>query len=175
MSSRMLEEFKDLNENPIMNCGVTVGLPNEDEPTKWKITLSGPKDTSYSGGIFLLSIQFPSNYPEAPPEICFITPIYHVNVNPRVPKSPRDEPLGHISLSTLYKWRKEYKIKEIIYHIYMLFYMGNPDSPYELDMAYEMKNNRKLFEEKIKYFTKKYASTHVIYCDREHDWNFNYP
>ena len=36
--------------------------------------------------------------------------------------------------------------------------MGNPDSPYGLDIAEELRYNRATYEEKIKYFTKKYAN-----------------
>ena len=32
------------------------------------------------------------------PEVYFNTPIYHLNVNPRAPRSSEDIPLGHISL-----------------------------------------------------------------------------
>ena len=32
---RIREEFKDLNNNPISNIGVTVGLPDEDNILEW--------------------------------------------------------------------------------------------------------------------------------------------
>ena len=40
-----------------------------------------PKDSLYSGGLFFLQIIFPNDYPNSAPEIKFITPIYHINVN----------------------------------------------------------------------------------------------
>ena len=116
-SPRILEEFKDINRNPISNCGVTVGLLNENDPTKWRISLLGPKDTSYKGGLFYLSIDFPPNYPDKAPEVCFLTPIYHVNVNPRVPKMPGSESLGHVCISTLNWWKPEYKMREVLTNI----------------------------------------------------------
>ena len=174
---RIMEEFKEINRNPISNCGVTVGLFNDGDPTRWRVSLLGPKDTSYKGGLFYLSIIFPSNYPEKAPEVCFLTPIYHVNVNPRIPTSPNSESLGHVCISTLNWWKPEYRMREVLTNIFALFYMGNPDSPYGLDRADELRNNRPIYEEKIKYFTKKYANplSSGNKIDRDHDWNFNYP
>ena len=173
---RIVEEFKDINRNPISNCGVTVGAENENY-REWKVTLLGPKDTSYKGGLFFLSIKFPESYPEKAPEVCFLTPIYHVNVNPKAPKTQGDgvESLGHVCISTLNWWKPEYRMREVLTNIFALFYMANPDSPYGLDRAEEFRDNRALYEEKIKKFTKKYAnpmSSKKIF-DRNTDWDFS--
>ena len=77
----IIKEFKNLSNNPITNIGATVGLPEEDNIYKWRVTLLGPKDTPYKGGIFYIEVKFPKYYPNSPPEIHFITPIYHPNVN----------------------------------------------------------------------------------------------
>ena len=37
MSKRNVEEYRDLNENQITNCGVTVGLVNQDSYDDWRI------------------------------------------------------------------------------------------------------------------------------------------
>ena len=174
---RIIEEYKDINRNPISNCGVTIGLMNESDYTKWRVTLLGPKDSSYKGGLFILSINFPNNYPDKAPEVCFLTPIYHVNVNPKVPRTQGEgvESLGHVCISTLNWWKPEYTMREVLTNIFALFYMANPDSPYGLDRADEFRNDRAAYEEKAKFFTKKYANpmkASKVY-DRTHDWNFN--
>ena len=155
---RIKEEYEDLRKNPITNCGIEVFLLDPNNVYEWVFTLFGPKDTSYNGGIFLLKALFPKNYPEKAPEICFISPIYHVNVNPKMPKFSGAEGLGHVCISTLNWWKKEYTMREVLASIFALFYLGNPDSPYGLDRAEEFRNNRKLFEKKVVYFTKKYAN-----------------
>ena len=48
----------NLNRNPITNCGITVGLVNEDSYKDWKVTMQGPKDTVYKGGIFFFKCSF---------------------------------------------------------------------------------------------------------------------
>ena len=104
---RISKEYIEINRNPIANCGVTVGLYDESNPMRWKVTLLGPKDSSYKGGLFYLSIDFPKDYPQKPPEVCYITPIYHVNVNPHAPKFQGGESLGHVCISTLNWWKPE--------------------------------------------------------------------
>ena len=155
---KIKDEFSEINNNPISNIGVTVGLPDEDNVFEWQCSLMGPKDTSYAGGIFFLKIKFPDNYPNEKPEVVFKTPIYHINVNPNKSNAEGAEPLGHVCISTLNWWKPESKIREVLSDIFALFYMANPDSPYGLDRAGEFRFDRALHEEKIRYFTKKYAN-----------------
>ena len=174
---RIREEYISINKKPDANIGLTAQIPDEDNIFRWDITLSGPRDTSYKGGIFILDINFPNDYPNSRPEVCFRTPIYHVNVNPIKSNLPGAEPLGHVSISTLNRWRPEYKIKEVASNIFGLLYLPNPDSPYGLDRADELRSNKKLYEEKIKYFTKKYAypanaDIRKVYSE---SWNFTFP
>ena len=172
---RIAKEYKDINRNPIGNCGVTVGLFDENDFSRWRVSLLGPKDTSYKGGLFYLSINFPNDYPTKPPEVCFMTPIYHVNVNHKAPKFPGSESLGHVCISTLNWWKPEYTMREVLTNIFALFYLGNPDSPYGLDRADEFRENRAVYEEKVKLFTKKYANPMrgSKPSDPNKDWDFS--
>ena len=178
MSKRNVEEYKNLNRNPLPNCGITVGLVDDNSYDDWKISFTGPHDTSYKNGLFFLRIHFPPDYPNKAPEVYFLTPIYHLNVNPCAPKKEGDESLGHVCISTLNWWKPEYKIKEVLLNIYSLFYMANVDSPYGINRAQEYKTNIGVYQEKVKYFTKKYAkhsnskNSKQTY-DREKDWDFN--
>ena len=174
---RVAKEYKEIHRNPISNCGVTVGLYDESNPMKWRVTLIGPKDSPYRNGLFYLSIDFPQNYPQNPPEVCFITPIYHVNVNPKAPKFQGAESLGHVCISTLNWWKPEYTMREVLTNIFALFYLGNPDSPYGLDRANEFRKNKPLYEEKVMRFTKRYAHPSKGYKEypKNQDWNFYKP
>ena len=101
MAQRAFENYIEINNNPIANCGLSIGLINKDSYMDWRITLIGPKDSPYKGGLFFLNAHFPNDYPNKPPEVYFITPIYHVNVKPTAAKSNEEESLGHICISTL--------------------------------------------------------------------------
>ena len=175
-NKRIIEEYESLKNNPNTNIGLTVRMPDKNNIFEWEATLLGPKDTSYKGGLFFLSIKFPVDYPQHPPEVCFKNPIYHVNVNPTKSNSPGAEPLGHICISTLNWWKPEYKMAEVFTNIFGLFYMANPESPYGNERADEFRYNRDLHENKIKYFTKKYANPRNDNIKIEYDdsWDFSY-
>ena len=59
--------------------GVSIGV-NEDNVFEWNITVIGPKDSPYEGGIFNAIMTFPKNYPLYPPEFKFTTEILHPNI-----------------------------------------------------------------------------------------------
>ena len=172
---KIKEEFKALNEKPITGCGISFGLVDEDNIFRWKTTINGPRDTPYYGGWFTLEIHFPDNYPEAPPEFLFTTPIYHINVNPFKSKGNEEttENLGHISLNILKFWKPEYTIEKVLIYLYSLFYEPNPNCGYGFERVYEFKENRNLYEQKIKYFTKKYANPLICKQNYNSDWDFN--
>ena len=168
--TRIKNEFNDLSQNPIAAIGVCVGMPDKNNPYEWRCTMIGPGDTSFAGGLFYLRIRFPMEYPQKGPEVLFVTPIYHVNVNHI---NQPGCPLGHICLSTLNFWNPEYTMREVLTNIFALFYLGNPDSPFGIDRQNEMRNTPDLFERKIKYFTKKYADPNIGYKEYT-NWDFTY-
>ena len=67
-------------------------------------------------------------------------------------------------------------MKEVLINIYALFYKANPESPYGLARAEEFRENKKIYEEKAIYFTKKYASPKNINIkyERDKDWDFEF-
>ena len=170
---RITQEFKDINQNPMANIGFSVGLPNEKNVFEWRCTIMGPSDTNYKNGLFYLKVLFPNNYPYEKPEVRFITPIYHVNVNHVQNYGDQIDPLGHVCISTINKWKPTNTMRQVFVDIFALFYLGNPESPFSLDRKEEMKNNRPLYEEKVKYFTNKYANIALPYKEYS-SWDFTY-
>ena len=150
---RIKEEYKDLNLHPIPDLGITVGLVEEDNPYIWDVSLIGPKDTPYIGGLFMFYLIFPKNYPEKAPEIHFHTPIYHPNVN--IHESD-NEALGNFNYSDINSWKSSDSIKKLLIDLSTIFYWPNLEKPHSLEIANEYINNRELFEKKVAYFTKKY-------------------
>ena len=169
--NKLKEEFMDINNNPILNIVATVGLPDENNLFEWRLSIIGPRDTPYNGGLFYLTLKFPENYPSYPPKVTFDTPIYHINV-----ASIGNEyvSLGEpMPLSILRRWRPDFKVRDIIISIYSLFYMNNIDCELSNVMTEEFKNNKPLYEEKIKYFTRKYANP-MIGHNKYDNWDFTY-
>ena len=168
---RILDEYKDLRDNPILNSSININLENQINPFIWKVVLIGPPDTPYNRGLFIISIQFPDNYPYSPPKIKFKTPIYHVNVNSGGGLS---QEIGKPMLSILRLWKPEYKIKDVLVSVYSLFYMNNNDCAFSPSMSEELRNNKPLYEEKIKYFTRKYADITRGANENLSNWDFTY-
>ena len=171
--NRIKIEFDDINNNPLGEIGVTIGLNDENNIFGWSATLQGPKDTGYKGGIFLLDINFPENYPESPPEILFVTPIYHLNINS---SSQTGISVGKVYCNSLNNWKNYFTMRKIFPEIFVLLYKNNPDCGYDSEKNKEFRCNRTLFEQKVKYFTKKYATPQYFgKIQKGIDWIFNYP
>ncbi|KAI6660015.1 hypothetical protein LOD99_14356 [Oopsacas minuta] len=75
---RILKELSIMQREKHPNLEL---YPNENDVGFWRMLLTGPEFTPYQSAVFLLYVRFPLNYPEGPPEIRFITPIYHCNIN----------------------------------------------------------------------------------------------
>ncbi|KAK5109335.1 hypothetical protein LTR62_007104 [Meristemomyces frigidus] len=75
---RLQSELMHLMTSP--TPGLTA-FPSASDLTKWNATLDGPSDSPYCNLHFKLTLSYPPNYPYAPPEVLFKTPVYHPNVD----------------------------------------------------------------------------------------------
>ena len=142
---RLTKELIEIQKDPPLN--ISAGS-KEDNLFEWEAVLLGPTETPYEGGIFILNIHIPKDYPMKPPNIIFQTKIYHPNINST----------GSICLDILKNnWSPSLTISKLLLSICSLLNDPNCDDPLVPDIATEYKNNYELFLKNAKEWTQFYA------------------
>ncbi|XP_033744449.1 ubiquitin-conjugating enzyme E2 4-like [Pecten maximus] len=142
---RLNKELTTLKDDPPKNCSVELVGENLFE---WQVKLTGPEDTPYAGGVFVLHLNFPTDYPFKSPKVKFHTKIYHPNINSN----------GDICVNTLdRKWSPKDTIDKVLSDVLSLFIEANADDPLVPQIASVYKGDRKRFNATAKEWTDKYA------------------
>ena len=143
---RLTHEVSEMKSNPPSNCSAG---PIGDDLRKWEGTIIGPKGSPFENGVFNLKIGFPANYPFAPPDVKFDTPVYHPNINKG----------GAICLDILKdQWSPALSISTVLLSICSLLTDPNPNDPLEPDVARMYKDNKLQYEVTARSWTEKYAA-----------------
>ncbi|PLB51690.1 putative glutaryl-CoA dehydrogenase [Aspergillus steynii IBT 23096] len=122
--------------------------PAGEDLFHWQATIMGPGDSPYSGGVFFLSIHFPTDYPFKPPKVNFTTRIYHPNINSN----------GSICLDILRdQWSPALTISKVLLSICSMLTDPNPDDPLVPEIAHVYKTDRPRYEATAREWTRKYA------------------
>ncbi|EGG14276.1 hypothetical protein DFA_12046 [Cavenderia fasciculata] len=132
--------------------GVQVWNANGERVDSLEASIIGPDETPYEHGIFKLTITLPTRYPFEPPDIKYVTRIYHPNVDDQ----------GRICLDTLKmppqgSWGPAHNLSTTLTTIRLLMAHPNPDDPLMKEITEQYRNNHQLFIKTAKEFTKKYA------------------
>ncbi|KAK7300788.1 hypothetical protein RJT34_11639 [Clitoria ternatea] len=144
-SKRILKELKDLQKDPPTSCSAG---PVAEDMFHWQATIMGPADSPYAGGVFLVSIHFPPDYPFKPPKVAFRTKVFHPNINSN----------GSICLDILKEqWSPALTISKVLLSICSLLTDPNPDDPLVPEIAHMYKTDRAKYEATARSWTQKYA------------------
>lgn len=112
----------------------------------------GGANTPYEKGVFKLEVNIPERYPFEPPQIRFLTPIYHPNI----------DSAGRICLDVLKlppkgAWRPSLNIAAVLTSVQQLMSEPNPDDPLMADISSEYKYNKPVFLRNARQWTEKHA------------------
>lgn len=142
---RINKELLDLGRDPPSSCSAG---PTGDNMFQWQATIMGPSDSPYTGGVFFLTITFPTDYPFKPPKVSFTTKIYHPNINAN----------GSICLDILREqWSPALTISKVLLSICSMLTDPNPDDPLVPEIAHLYKTDRSRYESSAREWTRKYA------------------
>ena len=147
MALRIRDEYFKVRED--RNPYISVCL-DQNNLWKWRCSLVGPEDTPYSGGLFLISIEFKDDYPVSPPSIFFQTPIYHPNIASN----------GAVCISLLDKdYRPSLLIAQILICIVSLMANPRPDDfmPDRAEIAMQLTNDKPAYEKTARDYTARHA------------------
>lgn len=175
MTTKLLgNQLRSILNDPVE--GFTVELADESDMFEWKVWIEGPKDTSYDGGIFQLSLKFPKDYPMSPPELRFVSEFWHPNVFPN----------GKVCLSILHppgedamsgelpaeRWLPTQSVTTIILSLLSVLNDPNCASPANVDASVEWRNNREAYKTRCRKLVDKAnreCPSHVVIPHPESD------
>ena len=111
---------KDFSEyEPVPGC--IFEQVDKNDFSHYKLTIS-PIDGIYVGGKWEFSIECPHDYPNNPPKVLCVTPIYHPNIDLQ----------GHVCLSILRvdkDWSPVCTLNHVVQGLLFLFLEPNPTDP----------------------------------------------
>ena len=144
-AKRILAEIADYQRNPHPNIEI---YPCEQQLDFWRLLLVGPSNAPYEGGVFLLYAKFPADYPQVAPEIRFVTPIYHCNVNGH----------GKICHSVFDRnYSADFSVRRIVDCVFGLLLTPEPEDPLDSALAQEYYDNRQEYERTAATSTREHA------------------
>lgn len=147
---RLNKELTKLTNTPPQ--GICVFRKDDNNSNILEAKLTGPENSPYKTGIFTIEILIPDNYPFSPPNIKFITKVYHPNIddNGRIC-------LDLIKMPPTGSWKPTISLEGLLIAVRMLLESPNADDPLMDSIAKEYKNNYEEYVQKAIDFTEKFA------------------
>ncbi|CAF3991148.1 unnamed protein product [Rotaria sp. Silwood1] len=148
--SRVLREANNLKQKSLENFTIFVC---KDNVLFWKLIMKGPIGTSYCGYTWLLSVEFPpQTYPSRPPEIRFITPIYHCNISD-------DGKICHEILRS--HWTSQTTMYDVLKQIISLLFQPEPNDALSTAKGNLLKTAPEDYLKELQQYNENYAKTTV--------------
>lgn len=136
---RLMRDLRDLTQNPVE--GINAAPVSADNIFQWNAILDGPEDSLFEDASFVLTLKFPQDYPNHPPEVKFVTRVFHPNIYMD----------GSICLDILQqRWSASLDVSTILVSIRSLLTDPNPASPANSEAAMLYQNHRRDYERRVR-------------------------
>ena len=137
--ARLSRELSRLSTDP--PPGIAAYIPNPSDMTTIRAQITGPEDSPFEKGVFLLLVNISGRYPFEPPRCRFLTPVYHPNIDSG----------GRICLDTLKSppggsWSPAVSLPSLLLSIRSLLASPNPDDGLVPEISDLYKRNPKKWE-----------------------------
>ena len=137
---RIQKELKLLSENDF-------SFQFQPEFNVLNVTIKGPTNSCYEGGVFGIYISCANNYPFNPPDVSFNTKIYHPNISTN----------GEICLSIIKNWKPSFLLKDVLGEILSILVTPNTTNPLNPEIAYVYRENFESFKMEAMDWVVRYA------------------
>ncbi|MCA9749081.1 MAG: ubiquitin-conjugating enzyme E2 [Romboutsia sp.] len=115
--------------------------PLEDDLLTWVAVIIGPTNTPFENGTFSLILSFDESYPNHPPEVTFISRMFHPNIYQN----------GDLCLDILKnRWTPSYDVLGILLSIQSLLNDPNVKSPANVEAANLYEHDVEKYKEKVR-------------------------
>ncbi|CAF1176865.1 unnamed protein product [Rotaria magnacalcarata] len=131
-----------------------------DDINFWKVLLKGPNKRPYAGGLWMLYVKFGAEYPSSPPDVRFITNIFHVNIS-------GDGKICHQILNRA--WSSQISMVQVLENILSLLEEPNFDDAVSVEKAHLHDGNEQEYLRQAEHWTLLHASRSREDLKREFD------
>ncbi|KAL5722446.1 E2 ubiquitin-conjugating enzyme [Ranunculus cassubicifolius] len=122
--ARLFKEYKEVQREKVVDSDIQL-VCDDSNIFKWTALVKGPSETPFEGGVFQLAFSVPEQYPLQPPQVRFLTKIFHPNVHFKT---------GEICLDILKNaWSPAWTLQSVCRAIIALMAHPEPDSPLNCD------------------------------------------
>jgi ubiquitin-conjugating enzyme E2 A len=133
---RLLKDFGGIQKT---DCTGIFAQPLDEDIMTWTAIIIGPENTPFEDGTFSLVLTFDERYPQHPPEVTFVSEMFHPNIYQN----------GDLCLDILKgRWSPSYDVHAVLLSIQSLLNDPNTKSPANPEAA-------KLYQENIEEYKRK--------------------
>ncbi|KAL0486158.1 ubiquitin conjugating enzyme E2 [Acrasis kona] len=154
---RLGKELSELQKNPVE--GFSAGLVDDSNLFEWEVFIVGPPDTLYEGGFFRATLKFTDEYPNKPPVMHFLTPMWHPNIYKdgkvciSILHPPGDDEYGYEKSSE--RWLPIHSAESVLISVISMLSAPNDESPANIDAAKQWREQKDEYKKKVKQFVRK--------------------